>query len=388
MEKKCENYFSLGTNHQPNQLNRPGHIMTTLEWVENLKGAMGSESQLPAQWMSDDTAEFVRRGWRDVIESSSYIDAFTDENVAIIDRCIPLALLGSKKRTLSSDLAEMVLVADPERPDKAFVSLATGVPALLWCECEPTLDGLLDHLQPYLAERKLVEQMSKTAKTVKVLNVERDVIENHIVRSEFWLDDGFWCSSYVNNPWENPDLEDNVLMRSVMLEERMKEHRGRMPSTSFRALWSGGVITIEAHPFGVYRFFLRYEPANDAHAIRTVNELTHGDLPLDLPVDIAASLLRGENVNEKSLQEMKPTGPWLDYAALSSAYHYGDSTGFYALMEMIDDADEAKLDAVSRVAEAYQQWLVCEHIIMRYPDSPTAQELHTYSKPVPPEAAQ
>lgn len=359
--------------------------MSTHGWVESIRDATGPNSQLQAQWLSEDSADFVRRAWRDVIELAGYVDAFVDDNVRIIDRCIPIALLGSKKRTLSSDLAEMVLVADPERPDKAYVSLATGVPALLWCECEPTLDGLLDQLQPYRSERKLVEQMSKTAKTVKVLQVERDVIENHIVRSEFWLDDAFWCSSFVNNPWENPDLEDNVLMRSVMLEERMKEHNGRMPSTSFQALWSGGVITIEAHPFGVYRFFLRYEPANDAQAIRTVNEITNGDLPLDLPVDLAASLLRGENVSHKSLQEMKPGGPWLDYAALSSAYHYGDSKGFHALMEMIDDADEAKLDAVARVAEAYQQWFVCEHIIMRYPDSPIAQDLHAFSQPIAPE---
>jgi len=104
-------------------------------------------------------------------------------------------------------------------------------------------------------------------------------------------------------------------------EDADKEHPGRLPTLCARTLWSGGVVRIEQHPYGIWVFELRYSPSLDQAVMEQVNALTGIALPLDLPVDLAASLLRGDGIR------LSEAGTYSDNPIHEALFRFALDTG-------------------------------------------------------------
>jgi hypothetical protein len=250
------------------------------------------------------------------------------------------------------------VVFDPEDRDVLRLSLSHAMPSLAWADAGSSLESLGAALARYSVNEDLGKlAFPKTERVVKQLELgDIGPIERSIDAQELWIDDARWGSAYLDDPWSGVSPDLGMLQLSTLVERVKDQHPGRRHSLSFRTLWSRSIFTIEQHPLGFWAFELCYVPAADARAIR---DLCGADpvasLPRDLPVDLAASLMRGGSATRETLRVNDEAGRDPMMLAVRCAMEPGEATTIVAMRESVrawaDDPERG--DALAQIADAF-----------------------------------
>ncbi len=328
----------------------PAHI-TALRKSDDLR------RRLDVDWLDAQKQQELRAYWLEIWAQVPYGEPFHTDNLQRLQRCVPLAQGTTRQRRLDHTVNTLALVWDPADPEFVFVSLSHAFPPLLWIKADAQAQAVLDAVAPYLVEAKPLPQLSRSARVVKMLDVpDRGVIERTLENLELWLDDTMWASAFDDDPWLDVQGPLSMVQQTIWRKDVAEEHSGRFPSISCRTLWSKSNLRIEQHPFGMWVFDLRYDPATDADVIALVNEISPGHLPLDLPVDLAASLLRDANLGDVYVSDCRARGQIVDAAAMECALAPGETRSHAALLAALAAKrdDPAALDAIADLALAYR----------------------------------
>lgn len=327
--------------------------MSLPEWTRALR-EQATVSGL--SWLDEEARRAIRTEWLDVWSHVGFEPGFHARCRERLARCVPLAIGPSRERRLSKTSSRLTLVFDPEHPELVATSLSHALPSACWSLSSP--DELARVLAPYLPETSPARtQFRRVVRVVKPLDVDDPrMIADAIDALELWIDDTFWGSRYADDPWP-PDAADlNMLALSVHVQRFAEQDPERFPTVSCRTLWSRSTVSIEQHPRGLFVFALRYQPAEDTLAITLLNEAAGLSLPLDLPVDVAASLLRGPTLTLEDIDALDRLGESpFESLALRCAAAPSSPPTIERLRAAVDQAhDDAWLGRVAGLASSYR----------------------------------
>jgi hypothetical protein len=160
---------------------------------------------------------------------------------------------------------------------------------------------------------------------------------------------------------------------------------GRFPSISFRTLWSRSILRVEQHPLGLWVFDARYDPAGDARAVARLGGTAPGTgLPSDLPVDVAASLVRNASFTRESIAETEKTQPLEPFdLSVLCALDPGEATTVARLRAAIDAwaDDEERFGGLLQLMSAYGYAALLFEAAARLPAGDLRERLLTYLRP-------
>ncbi len=327
------------------------------DWVAGLREDAGLSAELGLRWLDEDEQEATRELWRSTWNQIPYGEAFHARCAERIEASIPLAEGPVRHRRLSKAASRLVLVADPTEPDVAWLSLSHAIPPDAWAVAGSTPDEVHRAVSFYtLAESPSLTALERVERLVKPIDGQGiDVIKSGIEGFELWVDDATWGSAFVDDPWRDVDPDAGMMTLTVHLRSVGEQAAGRRMSFGYRTLWSRSALTIEQHPFGLYVFELRYRPAADRRAIERLAGAEQGSrLPPDLPVDLAASLLRGGSFSRESIRmnEERSWGPF-ELATLC-ALDPGEASTVAKLREAVDLwAGDEQMRGLVEVLHAY-----------------------------------
>jgi hypothetical protein len=350
-------------------------------WVSDLRDQLATGAYADLSALSADEASAVRAGWLDIWSQVKFEPAFHERCRDRLARCIPFAVGPSRYRRLSKTASRLTLVFDPEYPERVATSLSHAIPSVCWSLAR--LEQLPQTLAPYLTDEPTSID-ARHERLVKPLDVEHPrLIANAIDALELWMDDAFWGSSCAEDPWLGVADDLNMLSLSMYVQRFSEDDPDRFPAVACRTLWSQSRIRIEQHPRGLFVFDLRFRPAEDAETIAELNELVDMRLPLDLPLDLAASLLRGSTLGIQDILELETTGESpLNTLALRCAAAPSEPPTIAVLRETISKArgDEELLAAVASLASSYHHdGLLFE--VAAVADEPLRGELISFLRP-------
>lgn len=305
------------------------------------------------RWLSAQEGEAYRRALLARWDEASFGEEFGASCRARLVRSLPVAIGPSRRARLAGREETLLLLFDPQHPEDLFASFGDRLPALLWVPLGKRAETLQSRLAPYLlrattaahALPRVVRIFKGTAKELGVDTLED--LTAILTAFETWLDPAFWGSAFDEDPWPEDTSSLSMLRLRVLLDETRRQSPGRFPSYSFRTLWSKSIFRIEQHPFGGFVFELRYEPLAQPEVIRELEEVLPLRLPEDLPVDLAASLLRGPTVTPLFLSEaLKQEGeaPYLALAQCAIAPWEASSEALLRSMLSSPETRPAALD--------------------------------------------
>jgi hypothetical protein len=327
-------------------------------WVGALRAAPEAVRDLGLRWLEPADSATLRQRWLEIWNQIPFDEQFQAACRSRLERCLPVALGVERARRLSGQASELVLIHDPAFPDAAFASFSDRLPPLLWAQAMPTPQRLTSSLAAYLGQPTPTAALPRVVRLVKLIEVDgREVIERAIEQLEPWLDDAAWCSAFDDDPWPADMAKASLVQRAAQQREVFQEDPRRFPAISYRTLWSRSVLRIERHPFGLWVFELRYRPATDVGAIAGISEVVGVRLPDDLPVDLAASLLRGGTAGrvdvERALESPEARPGDISYLA---ALAPGEATTCDVLQKWFArfGDDEKALAPLADIASAYQ----------------------------------
>lgn len=324
-------------------------------WVADLRDP-GSPRGLTRgfTWLGEDQARRVRAEWLDIWSQVTFEPEFHQACRDRLARCIPLAVGPSRSRRSSKTESTMTMVFDPERADEVAFSHSHAMPSVCWSTARM---GEIDDLLAYYLHDSPVAGGPGLCRVVKPLDVEHpEAIANAIDALELWVDDAFWGSAHHDDPWVGVAGDLSMLSLSVYVQRFGEQDPDRFPALGCRTLWSRSTLRIEQHPRGLFVFELRFRPGVDARAISELNEMVGTRLPEDLPIDLAASLLRGGTLTPHDIDELHRRGesPFealaLTCASAPSAPHTIDR--LRAAIHAHRDDDEV-LGAIASLASSY-----------------------------------
>jgi hypothetical protein len=327
------------------------------DWVAGLREDAGLSTELGLRWLDEDEQEATRELWRSTWNQVPYGEEFHARGAERIETSIPLAEGPVRHRRLSKAASRLVLVADPAEPDVAWLNLSHALPPDAWAVAGATPGEVRRAVSYYTPEDSpWLSALERVERLVKPIEVESlDVIKRGIEGLELWMDDATWGSAFVDDPWRDVDPDAGMMSLTVHLRSVGEQARGRRTSVGYRTLWSRSVLTIEEHPFGLYVFELRYRPAADRRAVEKLAGSEPGArLPPDLPVDLAASLLRGGSFTRESIgmNEERSWGPF-ELATLC-ALDPGEASTVAKLREAVDRwAGDEQMRGLVEVLHAY-----------------------------------
>lgn len=271
------------------------------------------------------------------------------------------------------------MVVDPEHPDEVAFSLSHAIPSACWSMARP--DEIADVLSPYLEPQLIHDRVERLVKPLDVPHPR--AIANAIDALELWIDDAFWGSVHDVDPWIAIGGDLSMLSLSVYVQRFGEQDPDRFPALGCRSLWSRSTMRIEQNPRGLFAFELRFRPAHDQRAIAHLNELMSTHLPEDLPLDLAASLLRGGTLAARDIDELHRRGDSpFEALALQCAIAPSEPTTVTRLREAITalrKSDEM-LGAIASLASGYHHdGLLFE--IADVADEPLRSELLAFLRP-------
>ncbi|NUO52513.1 MAG: hypothetical protein HOV80_27010 [Polyangiaceae bacterium] len=327
-------------------------------WVGELQNDAALSSDLALTWLDAEAQDATRDLWRSTWNQVPFDEAFHERGAKRIERCVPLAEGPVRRRRLQKTESKMVLVFDPEEPDVAWLSLSHAMPPAAWAVAGSTAAELRSAIGYYTpASDSAALELPRTERLVKPIEIESfDPIKNSIEALELWIDDASWGSAFFDDPWTNVERDAGMMLLSIYLRKTGAQSPGCRPSFGYRTLWSRSLMTIEQHPFGHWVFDLKYRPAKDRRAIEMLSGSEEGArLPPDLPVDLAASLMRGSSLTRESLRinQSRDWGPG-EVAALC-AVDPGEATTIANIRSAIGAwAGDPKLFDLVQVLRAYE----------------------------------
>jgi hypothetical protein len=266
---------------------------STPPWLSDLSGDETLGARLGLQWLDDERRTTLRAQALELVRGCCPEGEWLEQNLARLTRSTPIASGPERRKRLRPEVSSTALFFDPELPSRLLLSLSASMSPLTWASAPATREGLEELFARYLsAESSPVQRLPMTYRCVMEFGeVDREQLEGVLERSPY-LDDAGWCSGSTDDPWERwgGDVH-NVLQLTVQVQDARKEAPGRFPSVSHRALFSGSVLKVEQHPFGLWVVEVRYAPAQDGPAVEAVRSAFDAHLPLDLPVDVLESRL-------------------------------------------------------------------------------------------------
>lgn len=327
--------------------------MSLPEWTRALR----EQATLSGfSWLEDDARGAIRTEWLDVWSHVTFEPRFHAQCRERLARCVPLAIGPSRERRLSKTSSRMTLVFDPARPELVATSLSHALPSACWSLSPP--DDLARVLAPYLPEAAPSRtDFRRVVRVVKPLDVDDPrLIADAIDALELWIDDTFWGSRSADDPWPPLSAELNMLSLSVYVQRFGEQDPERFATVGCRSLWSKSTMSIERHPRGLFVFELRYQPAEDARAMTLLNEAVELRLPVDLPMDLAASLLRGPTFTLEDIDDLESRGdsPFESLALRCAAAPSAPATIARLRAALDDKHDDAWLGAVAGLASSYR----------------------------------
>jgi hypothetical protein len=287
-----------------------------------------------------------------------------------------------------------VLVQDPAEPEEVFASLSHALPSMLWIPCGSAPKDVLRALGPYLVdEDPALMDLPCSLRVVKTDISSLEVVENAVEALELWLDDTVWANSFDDDPWRSREGQLNMLEQARMLRWVREDSPTRFESLSWRSLWSRSVLRVEKHPLGMWVFDLRYAPAQENKAMDFLNELMKSRLPRDLPIDLAASILRGSMLTDAYVQDLRARGERvMEQAAITCALEPAEMTSFETLRRLVQEnrGNEEVLRDLAQVASAYRHDAVLFEIMALTEGMPLGDELGQFLAPprTPPDGSQ
>lgn len=349
---------------------------------------------LDLHWVSPEERDAIRSDWLSIWNQVPYDDAFHAQCRERLLRCVPLAQGVKRRRRLQPTESQLVLVQDPAEPEDVFASLSHALPSMLWIPCGATPKDVLRALAPYLVEEiPALTDLPCSLRVVKTEITSLEVVENAVEALELWLDDTVWANSFNDDPWRSQQGQLNMLDQARMLRWVREDSPNRFESLSWRSLWSRSVLRVEKHPLGMWVFDLRYAPAQESKAMDFVNELMKTRFPRDLPIDLAASILRGSTLTDAYVQDLRARGEGvMEQAAITCAIEPAEMTSFETLRRLVQEnrGDEVVLGDLARVASAYRHDAVLFEIMALTEGMPLGDELRQFLAPprTPPEGSQ
>lgn len=329
------------------------------QWETVIRADEELVRELQLEWLEQGEGEALRSFWLETWNQVPYDEVYHSRCRERLLRSIPVARGITRSRFLSGNRIQMCLVLDPEEPEVPWISLASAIPPLFWARGGANPADLRKALEPYLVEHPLKRiSLPRVVRLASPLEMNDPlVIRDSVEKLELWMDDRLWHSSFDDDPWVGIDGNMSMIDQTQILREVTQEHPGRFPSMSFRTLWSRAILTIEQHPKGVWVFELRYVPAGNAGTIERNNELTRQRLPHDLPVDLAASLLRAPCYSLNQIEELRDAGEHpIALLALKAAIEPSElaiDREMRAVAKTLED-DEGALGDLIDLAYAYQ----------------------------------
>lgn len=341
---------------------------------------------LELQWLSSDEGEAVREDWLAVWNQVPFDEAFHQRCRQRLERCRPVAVGTVRHRRLDQTENRLTLVVDPSVPGQVFVSLSHAMPSLLWVTAEATRDDLIEALAPYLdPERPPAVELPGNLRVVKPLDVEElSQLDDAIRGLELWVDDTSWGSAFDDDPWRGVAGPLGMLDQTRLLREAAADDPDRFVARGYRTLWSGAILRIEQHPMGMWVFDMRYRPAADARVIAGLNDLLGTRWPEDLPVDLAASLLRGGVIDERLLAELEAKGEApLDRAAARCGMAPAETSTASTLARIIDEVgeDEDALATLANLASRYRHEALLFALWDKTEGTPLGDDLERFLSP-------
>ncbi len=334
-------------------------LSTTMQdappWLGKLQDDKKSLAALGLRPLDAEERDQTRELWRSTWNQVPFGEPFHDVCADRIERCVPLFEGPLRHRRIGKAGSRLVVVHDPAEPSSAWLSLSHAMPPLGWAFGGTTPEELSRAVARYTpAEAPDAISFPRHERLVKQMQIDGiDVIKNAIEGLELWVDDAAWGSAFLDDPWQSLEPDAGMMMLSLHMRRVLDQHPGRRPSLSFRTLWSRSIITIEQHPFDFWVFDLRYHPCPDQRAV----EMLAGDepgarLPPDLPVDVAASLLRGNSTTRESI-ELSELDPF--HLAALVAIDPGEATTTEALRRAMREWDgEDRIGGLMEILSAYE----------------------------------
>lgn len=273
-------------------------------WLREVFAKMQGEAS-PLRWFSEATsrkqAEALRDRWQDQGGPGyALAPAVREACAARAARAVPLAAGPRRVTRLSPIEHEVQLYADPARPEQLWVGLGEDFPAILWVPAGASREAMEAALAPYtgteMPRRLALDGVARgflgSARGLGISEA-RDV-ENHFAFVPS-VDMPMWGSDYDDDPWP-AEIHGpiNMLAQSVLLRQNMAQRPGRVPSTSWRSLWSRSILSLEQHQDDLFVIELRYQPSKHPEVLRELSSplgLLGARWPVDLPLDVAAALL-------------------------------------------------------------------------------------------------
>ena len=341
---------------------------------------------LELQWLSEEGAAAVREDWLAVWNQVPFDEVFHARCRQRLERCQPLAVGTSRHRRLDQTESCLTLVSDPSAPGEVFVSLSHAMPALLWVRAPSARGDLLEALGPYLdPERPAAVELAGHHRVVKPLDVEAlSQLDDAIRALELWIDDTRWGSAFDDDPWRGVEGPLGMVDQTRLLREAAADDPDRFAAMGYRTLWSGSVLRIEQHPMGMWVFDMRYRPAQNVRVIANLNDLLGTRWPEDLPVDLAASLLRGGVIDARLLSELEAKGEApLDRAAARCGMAPAEADTAASLAAIADEVggDQDALATLANLASRYRHEALLFDLWERTEGTPLGDDLERFLSP-------
>lgn len=272
-------------------------------WLREVFAEMQGEAS-PVRWFSEATsrkqAEALRERWQDQGGPGYAVaPAVREACAARAARAVPLAAGPRRVTRLSPIEREVQLYADPARPEQLWAGLGEDFPAVLWVPAGASREAMEAALAPYtgagMPRRLALEGVARgLVGSARGEAASARDLENHFAFVPT-VDAPTWGSDYDDDPWP-AEIHGpvNMLAQSVLLRQHMAQRPGRVPSTSWRTLWSRSILSLEQHPGDLFAIELRYRPSRHPEVIEEVSRLLGlpgARWPEDLPLDVAAALL-------------------------------------------------------------------------------------------------
>lgn len=354
------------------------------DWIERLQGD-GPADALELTWLEPAEQRSLREQWLAIWDQVPYGEEFHAKCKARIERSIPLAVGPRRYRRLSMTENSLVLLHDPQRPEIPWVSLSIALPSALWIPGATTPDALLERLAPYLGtQRPSITALPRTLRVFKPMNVEdRSVVVRAMDALELWMDDATWENGHDDDPWIDVEPNPGMLRLQVLRDQAQQESPGRFPSTGFRSLWSHSILLIEQVPFGGWIFELHYTPVDDPQLLEDLEADLGIELPArDLPVDLAASLLREASMRPDLVDELCETEAEAALAKVS--IEPAEPTSFALLEGWLERSagDEGMLAQLAELVSGHRFDALLFELALRCPaDSPLRADLESFLRP-------
>ncbi|MEZ4409404.1 MAG: hypothetical protein R3A52_23475 [Polyangiales bacterium] len=282
--------------------------MTEPVWLKRLREDDALTARFQLRWLDEGS----RAGVRDLARQS-WVGRFAAEMEARglerIERAVPVAI-GSRARVGSR--APKTPRCSGSTPPTEASTRASPPGSRLRCgrRSAPAPRRSPRRSRPTPSSSLRACRSPRVVRSLKDAAPEhREVIEQVCEHYDRWLDDATWANAHDDDPWPDYAPARNALQRTVQLREAGQEIASRTPSRGYRTLFSQSALTIEYHPLSVV-FVARYAPAPSGLSRDAWASLFGPSLPTDMPLDLAASLLRSGNLLVTDLSDQGPWQPW------------------------------------------------------------------------------